>query len=76
MTSAIGAGAGIFLVILSLILWVTALPSVENNMQTDTGKPLENLSVTSKTIVNSYSIMFSLVPVILFSMGLLLAWKG
>lgn len=74
--SGVSIGAGIFLCILSLILFVFALPTLENSVDTRPGTALENTSATNKNILSIYSVMFAMMPAFMFGAGILLAWKG
>jgi len=76
MTSGVAVGGGVFLIILSMIFFITAIPSLNESISTDTGKPLENATSTFKMIYNTYSLMLAVIPILLLGMGVLLLWKG
>ena len=76
MANAAGIGAGVFLIILSLVFYFTALPSLVQGTDTTAGHSLENLSDTNKQIVGGYQFVFAVLPYMMFGIGLVLAAKG
>lgn len=67
---------GVLLIIIAFILFVYALPTMTESVKTNPGSSLENESKTVKNFYSIYDILFSVIPLILFIIGMGLVWKG
>ena len=67
---------GAFFMIIALILWITALPTMTQAVDTRAGHTLENESTTNKQFYSFYDTMFAIMPYLIFALGFGVAWKG
>lgn len=68
--------AGFALIMVGLILFIMATPTLQSSVDTGTGKALENESATVKNIYSVYAIFIPLLGIFFFMAGTGILWKG
>ena len=67
---------GLFLIIIAFIIFIYAVPTLNENVKTTSGTPLENETKTIKDIYSIYGLMIAIIPAFIFIVGAGLIWKG